>query len=66
MSSILDAIGKVFDWLPNRREHYRNKMESIERQMDELQKRGLAGSNGAKYESLARKLWDYRQRAKNT
>jgi hypothetical protein len=41
-------------------------MESIERQMDELQKRGLAGSNGAKYESLARKLWDYRQRAKNT
>lgn len=61
-----DVIGKVFDWIPGRREHYRNKIEEIQREMDYLQKQGLTGKRVDKYESLAKLLRNIRQKAKNT
>ena len=62
----LGFINKIFDWIPGRREHYRNKIEEIEREMDDLQKQGLAGSRADKYELLSKRLRDLRRKAKNT
>jgi len=61
-----EIIGKVFNWIPNRREHYRNKIEEIENEMDDLQKRGLSGKYAVRYERLALKLRNLRKKAKNT
>lgn len=33
-----DAIGKIFDWLPGRRESIRTRIDKTKRDMDELQK----------------------------
>jgi len=61
-----DIIGKVFDWIPGRREHYRNKIEEIKREMDKLANKGLTGSRSDKYERLSKQLRTLRQRVKNT
>lgn len=61
-----NVFGKIFDWLPGRRESYRNKIEEIEREMDSLIRQGLSGSRADKYERLAQRLRDIRRKAKNT
>lgn len=58
-------FGKIADWFPGRREAYRNNIEEIEREMDELQRRGLVGNRADKYEHLALRLRELRQKAKN-
>jgi len=61
-----DVIGKIFDWIPNRREHYRNKIEDIKNEMDRLQKEGLTGKRADKFIALAKLLRNLREKAKNT
>ena len=61
-----NVLDKIFDWLPGRREHYRNQIEEIQREMDDLQKQGLSGSRADKYERLCKQLRTLRQKAKNT
>ena len=62
----LGFINKIFDWIPGRREHYRNKIEETKREMDKLQKKGLSGKRADKYIRLANKLRILREKAKNT
>lgn len=61
-----EAIGKVFSWIPTKREHERNRIADIEREMDELQEQGLNGKRADRYVDLAIKLRKLRQKAKNT
>lgn len=61
-----DVLKKIFDWIPGRRESYRNTIERIEREMDDLQKQGLSGPRADKYERLAKQLRDIRRKTKNT
>jgi len=61
-----DVISKIFDWLPGRREHYRNQIDEVQREMDKLEDEGLVASRADKYERLARKLRSLREKAKNT
>jgi len=63
---MLAFLDKIFDWLPGRREHIRNKIEDIQDEMDILQKQGLSGSRADKYERLALQLRAFRKKAKNT
>ncbi len=62
----LGFINKIFDWLPGRREHYRNKIEDVQNEMDKLQKQGLNGARADKYIKLAEQLRNLRRKAKNT
>jgi len=64
--SVWNAVGKIFDWIPGRREHYRNKIEEIQREMDKLQAYGLSGKRAVKYKLLAKQLRVLRDRTKNT
>ena len=60
------VIGKIFDWLPGRREHYRNEIESIRREMDGIQKRRPFTTRDADlYMRLSSKLRILEQKAKN-
>ena len=59
------VLGKIFDWLPGRRENYRNQIENIKRQMDEIKKKPYSASNSWKYDRLADKLRTLEQKAKN-
>jgi hypothetical protein len=69
MSGLLDGIGaalsKIANWLPNRQEHYRNKIEDITNEMDILQAQGLNGNRSDKYERLAQQLRNLRKKTKN-
>jgi len=63
----LGFINKIFDWIPGRREHYRNKIEEIKREMDKLQKEGLnSDSTVNKYMRLTVQLRNLREKAENT
>ena len=48
------AIGKLFDWLPGRRESLQNKIDTIKREMAHVQQTRPFNSN--KYERLAEQL----------
>jgi hypothetical protein len=65
MNKLLEIISKVFNWIPNKREYYRNRIEKIKREMDDLQKQGLDGGRATRYERLARELRKYREKSKN-
>lgn len=50
------AVGKLFDWLPGRRESMVNKIESLKKEMDSvIQKKPF---DPARYERLAMQLHD--------
>lgn len=58
-------LNKIFDWVPGRREHYRNRIKDIENEMDRLQSEGLVGKRGDKYIALAKLLRNVRKKAEN-
>ena len=61
-----DIIGKIFDWIPGRREHYRNQIENIKRELYELQDRKpFTSDDSDKYVKLASKLRQLEEQAKN-
>ena len=67
MNKLLEIISKVFNWIPNKQEYYRNKIEKIKREMDKLQKEGLnSDSTVNKYMRLTVQLRDIRKKAENT
>lgn len=63
---IWNVLDKIFEWVPNKKEHYRNKIRGITREMDELQKQGLSGKRADKFIALAKLLRNLREKAKNT
>ena len=65
MNKLLDILKKIFDWIPGKREYYRNKIKAIENEMDILQAEGLDGRNGDKYIALAKLLRNIRKKAEN-
>jgi hypothetical protein len=40
-----DVFGKVFDWIPGRKETRANRIEKLEREQDELQKKPATPDN---------------------
>lgn len=61
-----EAIGKIFNWIPGREEHRRNKIEDIKREMSIIQKRHpFSDSDADRYERLAGELRRLEQKAKN-
>lgn len=59
------VLGKVFDWIPNKKEHLRNKIQSLERKIDEIQAEPYTSSNRAKYVMLTDELQKARQQLEN-
>jgi hypothetical protein len=61
-----EAIGKIFDWIPGRRETYRNQIENVKREIYVLQsKRPFTDADSDKYVKLASKLRQLEEKAKN-
>ena len=62
-----DAIGKIFDWLPGRKESIRNRIEKTKREMDDLQKQQPWNFDRAKrYALLASRLRKLESEAANS
>lgn len=62
-----EAIGKIFNWIPGRSEHRRNKIEDIKREIAQIQKRHpFSDRDAARYEFLAGELRRLEQKAKNS
>lgn len=52
-----DVFGKVFDWIPGRRESYRIQIEQIKREMDTLaKKKPFDTRDSIRYGQLADRL----------
>ena len=61
------TIGKIFDWIPGRKESRRNKIEKIKREIYEIQnKHNFSVNDSRKLESLASKLREYESESKNS
>jgi len=58
------AIGKLFDWLPGRRESMQNKIDAIKKEMYGIQQKRPFDS--ARYERLADQLRDLEAKEKRT
>ena len=66
MSGWGSAVGRIFDWLPGRRESYRNKIDKIKREMDAIQsKNDFSNADADKYIKLAGKLQNLESKARN-
>ena len=67
--SFLNGIGAVLtkatDWVPNRKEHRRNKIEKIKEQMDELLKVDSTPKLRKRYDKLSKRLAKLERDAKN-
>ena len=67
----LGALGKVAekatDWIPGRKENYRNQEENLKRKLDEIQKRNpFTNADSLDYQRVADKLRIVQQKLKNT
>lgn len=60
------AIGKIFDWIPGRKENLRNKIDNVKREMAGLsKKKPFLLVDADDYAKLADKLRVYEQACKN-
>lgn len=61
-----NIIEKIFDWIPGRKEHYRNKIEDIKRRLYELQKSiPFTTRDADEYMQLSSQLRKLEQKTKN-
>lgn len=62
MFKFLDAIA---DWLPGRKESYRNEIAKLERDIDEIMSRPMDGRNYIKLQSATERLRKLREKVAN-
>ena len=65
MAGIGTMLGWIFDRLPSRGESLRNAIDKLEREQDDLTKKGLIGDNALRFERNAVKLRKLRETSKN-
>lgn len=69
MSVFLNGIGsvlsKIMDWIPNRKENRRNRIEKIKEEMDEISKLAPSPKLTDRYAKLADILKRLHRQAKN-
>lgn len=70
LKGIAGKVGnKIADWVPNKKERYRNQIEKLKKEMDEILHSDNNGKvyvrDVARYERLALRLSKYEQAIKN-
>jgi len=69
--SLPDGIGavlsKVFNWLPKKEEHLKNKINKLKREMDDILTKDspLSARDAGRYERLAHELRNVEERLQN-
>lgn len=53
---MLEFLNKIFDWIPGRKEHRRNKIEKLYREQEEILTRPSTPANAARLDSIAKQL----------
>ena len=64
--SILKVLGKISEWIPSRDEYRRNKIEKLQRKMDELQEKDYTARNLVLYSKYSEQLQKLRKKLKNS
>lgn len=59
------AIGKIADWIPNKKERYRDKIDWLKRKLDDIQKEKPTVNSVHKYELFSKQLREYEEKLKN-
>lgn len=65
MSGWGSAIGKIFDWLPGRKESRRNKEAKLRREYEEILKKDWTPALAVKLEHIAKQLRIISEKNKN-
>ncbi len=63
---LFKILGKISEWVPSRKEYRRNKIEDLERKIDELQKQDSTPVTRKLYVKYANKLSELKKQAKNS
>lgn len=64
--SLFGVLGKIAEWVPSKKEKYRNDIESIKKQMSAIQSRSPYTTNDSiKYNDLADRLRQIESQYKN-
>lgn len=60
-----EVLGKIFEWIPGRKEYYRAKITKIKQKMDLLVQQRSTVARRREYKRLADQLWVYEEKIRN-
>jgi hypothetical protein len=65
-NGIGDALSKICEWTPSKKESYKNEIEKLKRKLSDIQKRSPYTTNDSiEYASTAQRMRDFESKYKN-